>query len=147
MIRKPLQFCDVKTHQIKRSSEATKNELLRDLLKACVNNRLKSRDVVFGIWFAAAENLEAVLGASRHFAAAEGQPAGGVDSGKQTRRPFYQGQRTGVIRQASRAWLAKRLRQKNTFESVVLYEPGRQHGHVEPDLQRSLLRRHTGRDD
>lgn len=49
-------------------------------------------------------------------------------------------------RQVVRGWL-KGFDKKKTFESVVLYELGRQHGHVEPDLQRSLLRRHTGRDD
>jgi hypothetical protein len=70
VIRKPLQFCDVKTRQIKRASEVTKNELLRDMLKTCVNNRLKFRYVLFDIWFAATENFEAVLDASKHFVAA-----------------------------------------------------------------------------
>jgi hypothetical protein len=63
-------FCDVKTRQIKRASEVTKNELLRDMLKACVNNRLKFRYVLFDIGFAATENFEAVLDAGKHFVAA-----------------------------------------------------------------------------
>lgn len=70
MIRKPLQFCDVKTRQIKRASEVTKNELLRDMLKTCVNNQLKFRYVLFDIWFAATENFEAVLRSGKHFVAA-----------------------------------------------------------------------------
>jgi hypothetical protein len=40
MIRKPLQYCDVKTRPIKRTSEVTRHELLRDMLKIGVNNRL-----------------------------------------------------------------------------------------------------------
>jgi hypothetical protein len=70
VIRKPLQFCDVKTRQTKRASETTKNALLRDLLKTCVNNRLKFRYVLFDIWFAATENFEAVLDTDKHFVAA-----------------------------------------------------------------------------
>lgn len=70
VIRKPLLFCDVKTRQIKRTGEVTKNELLRDMLKSCVNNRLKFRYVLFDIWFAATENFAAVLGAGKHFVAA-----------------------------------------------------------------------------
>ena len=70
MIRKPLQYCDVKTRQIKRASEVTKNELLRDMLKTCVNNPLKFRYVLFDIWFAATENFEVVLRSGKHFVAA-----------------------------------------------------------------------------
>lgn len=66
VIRKPVQFCDVKTRQIKQASEITKNELLRDILKTCVNNRLKFRYVLFDIGFAAIENFEAVLRAGKH---------------------------------------------------------------------------------
>jgi hypothetical protein len=67
MIRKPLQYCDVTTRQIKRASEVTKNASLRDMLKTCVNNPLKFRYVLFDIWFAATENFEAVLRSGKHF--------------------------------------------------------------------------------
>jgi hypothetical protein len=70
VIRKPVQFCDVKTRRIKRASEVTKNELLREMLKTCVNNRLQFRTVLFDIWFAATENFEAVRDAGKHFVAA-----------------------------------------------------------------------------
>jgi hypothetical protein len=40
VIRKPLQFCDVKTRQIKRASLVTKNELMREMIGACGNNTL-----------------------------------------------------------------------------------------------------------
>lgn len=70
VIRKPLQFCDLKTRRVKRASEVTKNELLRTMLKTCVNNQLKFRYVLFDIWFAAVENFEAVLDKGKHFVAA-----------------------------------------------------------------------------
>lgn len=70
VIRKPLQFCDLKTRRVKRASEVTKNELLRTMLKTCVNNQLKFRYVLFDIWFAAVDNFEAVLDKGKHFVAA-----------------------------------------------------------------------------
>lgn len=42
LVRKPLQFCDVKTRQVKRASEVTKNELIpsgaqvRSMIATCV---------------------------------------------------------------------------------------------------------------
>jgi hypothetical protein len=43
VIRKPIQFCDVVTRQVKRASMMTKNELMRDILNTCVLNAIKSR--------------------------------------------------------------------------------------------------------
>lgn len=43
LVRKPLQFCDVKTRQIKRTSNITKNEMMRGMIATCVNNALKFR--------------------------------------------------------------------------------------------------------
>ena len=34
LVKKPLRFCDVKTRQVKRFSEVTKNELVRSMLAA-----------------------------------------------------------------------------------------------------------------
>ncbi|SFN14373.1 hypothetical protein SAMN05421863_11135 [Nitrosomonas communis] len=70
MIRKPFQFCDVKTRPTKCASEVTQNGWLRSMLKTCVNNPLKFRYVLFDIWFAAAENFETVLRSGKHFVAA-----------------------------------------------------------------------------
>ena len=35
----------------------TKNELMRSLLDACMNNKLKFRFVLFDIWFSSKENM------------------------------------------------------------------------------------------
>jgi hypothetical protein len=43
VIRKPIQFFDLKTRQIKRTSLVTKNELMREMIGTCVNNTLKFR--------------------------------------------------------------------------------------------------------
>ena len=55
LIRKPLEYCDLKTHKQKRASLVTKNELLRTMLEVCVKNKLKFRfvffDSKFGICF------------------------------------------------------------------------------------------------
>ena len=39
LIRKPILYTDVKTHRVKRKSEVTKNDLMRDMLRVCKRNR------------------------------------------------------------------------------------------------------------
>lgn len=70
LVRKPLQFCDVKTRQVKRASEVTKNELMRDMIATCVNNALKFRTVLMDSWFASVENFEFIVKKKKHFIAA-----------------------------------------------------------------------------
>lgn len=41
VVRKPIQFCDLATQKVKRASEVTKNELMREMIAICVNNTLK----------------------------------------------------------------------------------------------------------
>jgi len=69
-IRKPTQFCDIKTRQLKRASEVTKNELLREMITTCVKNTLKFRYVLMDSGFAAQENFEFIRKKSNHFIAA-----------------------------------------------------------------------------
>lgn len=57
LIRKPLEYCDLKTHKRKRASLVTKNELMRSMLEVCLKNKLKFRFVLFDIWFSSKENL------------------------------------------------------------------------------------------
>ncbi len=38
IVKKPVQFCDVATRQVKRASEVTKNEQLRAMIQSCVIN-------------------------------------------------------------------------------------------------------------
>ena len=70
VIRKPLLFCDLQTHQIKRISLVTKNELMREMICSCLANQLKFRYVLMDSWFAARENFEFIMKKKRHFIAA-----------------------------------------------------------------------------
>jgi hypothetical protein len=57
LIRKPVQYCDLKTRRLKRASLETKNELMRNMLLVCVQNKLKFRFVLFDTWFSSKENM------------------------------------------------------------------------------------------
>ena len=57
LITKPIVYCDLKTRKVKRRSLETKNELMRKMVKVCVQNQLKFRYVLFDIWFSAKENM------------------------------------------------------------------------------------------
>jgi hypothetical protein len=70
LIRKPLQFCDVATRQVKRASEVTKNELLQEMFLRCVHNPLKFRYVLIDSWFAARANFDLIRAQGKHFVAA-----------------------------------------------------------------------------
>ena len=70
VIKKPLQFCDLATRQIKRASLVTKNELMRDMIAACLANQLKFRYVLMDSWYAARENFEFIVKKKKHFIAA-----------------------------------------------------------------------------
>ncbi len=70
LVRKPLQFCDVQTRQVKRASEVTKNEMMRSMIATYVNNALKFRYVLMDSWFAATENFDFIVNKKKHFIAA-----------------------------------------------------------------------------
>lgn len=70
VIRKPIQFCDVATRQVKRASVVTKNELMREMINTCVLNTIKFRYVLMDSWFASQENFEFILKKKKHFIAA-----------------------------------------------------------------------------
>jgi DDE superfamily endonuclease len=67
VIRKPTMFCDLKTRQVKRSSEATKNELLRDMFSSCVHNGLKFQFVLLDSWFASVDNFDFIRSKGKDF--------------------------------------------------------------------------------
>src|SRR5690606_41623930 len=62
--------CDITTRQVKRASEVTKNELMREMLNTCVLNAIKFRYVLMDSWFASQENFEFILKKKKHFIAA-----------------------------------------------------------------------------
>ena len=70
LVTKPHQYCDLKTRQLKRRSEKTKNELMREMIGACIHNALKFRFVLMDSWFSAQENFEYITAKGKHFIAA-----------------------------------------------------------------------------
>ena len=70
VVRKPVQFCDVETHRLKRASEVTKNEHMRAMIGTCVANQLPFTYVLMDSWFGAKENFEFIVKKDKHFIAA-----------------------------------------------------------------------------
>ena len=70
VIRKPIEFSDIKTRKRKRASTVTKNELLRQMFARCVQNQLKFRYVLLDSWFASLDNFEFIISKNKHFVAA-----------------------------------------------------------------------------
>ena len=70
LVKKPIQYCDIETRRLKRKSEVTKNELMREMIGTCIRNELKFRFVLMDSWFSPTENFEFITGKDRHFIAA-----------------------------------------------------------------------------
>ena len=70
LVKKPIQYCDIATRQLRRKSEVTKNEFMREMIGTCIRNDLKFRFVPMDSWFSATENFEFIAGKGRHFIAA-----------------------------------------------------------------------------
>ena len=69
LVQKPLQ-CDMATRQVKRKSEKTKNEMMRQMIHACLQNALQFRFVLMDSWFASEENFDFITSRGKHFIAA-----------------------------------------------------------------------------
>ena len=70
LVKKPIQYCDIATKRLKRKSEVTKNELMREMIDTCIGNALKFRFVLMDSWFSSEENFNFITGKGRHFIAA-----------------------------------------------------------------------------
>lgn len=70
LVKKPFEYCDIKTRQLKRKSEVTKNELMREMIETCLRNDLKFRFVLMDSWFSSEENFDFITGKDRPFIAA-----------------------------------------------------------------------------
>jgi hypothetical protein len=70
VVCKPIQFSDIETRKVKRTSDVTKNELMRDMITTCVANSIKFRYVLTDSWFASKENFEFILKKDKHFISA-----------------------------------------------------------------------------
>lgn len=58
LVKKTVEFCDIKTRKRKRKSTTSKNEMLRARLMACQRNQVKYRYVLTDSWFAAKDNMD-----------------------------------------------------------------------------------------
>lgn len=67
VVRKEVEFFDSKTGKKKRRSNRTKNEMLRDMIRASARNRLKYQYVLADSWYASQENMECVRKYKKHF--------------------------------------------------------------------------------
>jgi len=70
IIKKPIEFSDLKTKKRKRKSDITKNELMRDMIQVAINNQLKFRYVLMDTWFSSKENFEFIAKKNKEFIAA-----------------------------------------------------------------------------
>lgn len=69
LVQKPLQ-CDLATREVKRKSEMTKNEMMREMIRVCLQNALKFRFVLMDSWFSSEENFEFITSHGKDFIAA-----------------------------------------------------------------------------
>jgi hypothetical protein len=68
VVKKPIEFCDLKTQKKKRRATITKNELTREQLKVCSRNNLKYKYVLADSWFSSKENMSFISQAlGKHF--------------------------------------------------------------------------------
>lgn len=58
IIKKDVYFCEIATRKEKRKSSCTKNEIFRDMLLKCKNNRLKYKYVLADSWYGCKENMD-----------------------------------------------------------------------------------------
>ncbi len=70
IIKKSIMFSDIKTRKVKRKSEVTKNELMRQIIGRAINNQLKFRYVLMDTWFSAKENFQFIEKHNKEFIAA-----------------------------------------------------------------------------
>jgi SRSO17 transposase len=70
LVTRPTQYSDIKTRKLRRKSEVTKNELMRQMIQSCINNDLKFRFVFTDSWFSSEENVECITARGKHFISA-----------------------------------------------------------------------------
>lgn len=67
VVTKPTRFCDLKDKKEKRKSEITKNEQLRQMVKVCIQNKLKWRYALADSWFSSSENMKFIHDEAQRF--------------------------------------------------------------------------------
>ena len=54
---KPIQYSDITTQKLKRKSDKTKNEMMRQMIQTCIHDSLKFRFVLIDSWFSQSKPL------------------------------------------------------------------------------------------
>lgn len=67
LVTKPILYSDLESRQVRRKSEVTKNELMRQMIQTCINNQLQFRFVLVDSWFSSQENFEFITALGKHF--------------------------------------------------------------------------------
>jgi uncharacterized pyridoxamine 5'-phosphate oxidase family protein len=70
LVKKPFQYSDLKTRQVKRKGDITKNEMMRQMIEVCIQNALKFRFILMDSWFSSEENFDFITNKGKHFIAA-----------------------------------------------------------------------------
>lgn len=70
LVKKTTQYSDLTTRQVKRKSEVTKNEMMRQMIGTCIRNTLKFHFVLMDSWFSSEENFSFITDKGKHFIAA-----------------------------------------------------------------------------
>lgn len=70
LVRKPIQYSDIATKKLKRMSEKTKNQMMREMIETCIQNGLVFRFILMDSWFSSEENFTFIRSKGKHFVAA-----------------------------------------------------------------------------
>jgi hypothetical protein len=70
LVKKPYQYSDMKTLQVKRKGEVTKNEMMRGMIASCLQNALPFRFVLMDGWFSSEENFDFITSKGPYYIAA-----------------------------------------------------------------------------
>ena len=86
LVETPIQYCDIETRQLKRRSEVTKNELMRERFDTCIRHDLKFCFVRMDSWFSATGNFEFSRERKAFYCSSEGQSMDRLDRNRLDRR-------------------------------------------------------------
>ena len=71
LVKKPHEYCEIATRRLKRKSDRTKNEMVRDMLLSAKHQHLKYRFILFDSWFSSTETLNFIVhNVHKHFVSA-----------------------------------------------------------------------------
>lgn len=70
IVKKSIQFSDIKTRKVKRKSEITKNQLMREMILTAIKNQVKFKYVLMDSWFGAKDNFSFITKYKKEFISA-----------------------------------------------------------------------------